>query len=76
MKKIKTYIKRIREKIRLEKEAELKAGFGIAARYGCLWLTHHGVAFQQIPDGTTAREVAKILREACISAVLFTGNKK
>lgn len=76
MKMIKNLIRNMKNKMRLEKEADLKAGFDVAVHTGSLWLTHHGVAFQQIPGDTPTREVVDLLREARRSAVSFGSVKE
>lgn len=68
---IQSIINRRKEKLRRQKEADLKSRFAVMERHGALWLTLDGVAFREIPADTTADEVTSLLVEARIAAVVF-----
>lgn len=71
MNELKKIIKKRKQKKMFEKEAMIKAEFGIVERDGDIWLTHCGVAFRKITAHTSANEIATILNTARETALEF-----
>ncbi len=68
---VKKFITERRLKVKEERDMQIKRQFEVVERGNILWLTHDGVAFQKIPDGKTATEVAEMLNAARMAATSY-----
>lgn len=71
MKSIKEFIENKKQKIRLQKEAELKSEFQVVERANRLWLTHNGVAFMDFPKDVKTEDVTESLNKSRLAAIIF-----